>query len=548
MKMDFLVVGSGIAGLSFALRAAQLGSVVVVTKKQEVDSATNLAQGGIAAVLSEDDSCELHVEDTLKSGAGLCDEGVVHTVVSEGPARVLELVEIGVGFVREEDNKSNLSLGKEGGHSRRRVAHAYDLTGREIERALLEKVKANSNITLFENHTCVDLLMEKGVNDGETPTGRCLGAYVLSEGKVETYRARVTVLCTGGVGKVYLYTSNPEIATGDGIAMAFRAGALVSNMEFVQFHPTCLYHHMARNFLISEAVRGEGAYLVDGNGERFMSKYAPDQMELATRDTVARAIDKEMKETGADCVYLDISHKNPEFVRKRFPTIYARCLELGIDITRGPLPVVPAAHYLCGGVLTDEWGRTNIQGLFALGETACTGLHGGNRLASNSLLEAVVFADRAFRKCKEEWEGWKECEFMEVDEWKTGSAIDLEEEILINHNWDLLRRIMWNYVGIVRNERRLVLAEQRVLEIIEEIEQHYRDYHISESMIELRNIACVANLIIQSAKLRKESRGLHYTSDYPETNESLRVWNIIQRKEGEASSPWQVEYKGVKKV
>jgi L-aspartate oxidase len=547
MMADFLVVGSGIAGLSFALRAAHLGRVVIVTKKKEIDSATNLAQGGIAAVLSTDDSYDLHIEDTLRSGAGLCDKKVVEFVVREGPDRVRELIDIGVNFVCENaDNESRLDLGKEGGHSRRRVAHAYDLTGREIERALINKVKKNSNITLLENHICVDLLIKKA--SSETAEDRCVGAYVLHENVVEVYQAGLTVLCTGGAGKVYLYTSNPDIATGDGIAMAFRAGAQIANMEFFQFHPTCLYHHHAKNFLISEAVRGEGGYLRDANGSRFMAKYDPDRMELATRDTVARAIDKEMKETGADCVYLDISHKDKAFIRQRFPTIHEYCLRLGIDITEKPMPVVPAAHYLCGGVLTDEYGRSTINGLFALGETACTGLHGGNRLASNSLLEAVVYAERAFRKCQEEWEYAKSTETDSVDPWKTGSAVNLDEEILINHNWDLLRRIMWNYVGIVRSERRLKLAEQRVSEILKEIEQHYKDFHISPGMVELRNIACVAKLIIHAARVRKESRGLHYILDYPEARPDLTYWNIFRRKKLGTGEPWHAEIVGKKDV
>lgn len=539
MNCDFLVVGSGIAGLSFAIRAAQLGKVIIITKKQEVDCATNLAQGGIAAVLADDDSFALHIEDTLRSGAGLCDPAVVQLVVEEGPARVRELIDIGVGFIHEGTSANALSLGKEGGHSRRRVAHAYDLTGREIERALLEKAKTNLNIEIQENRTCIDLILQGDSSDAEGK--RCVGAYVLEGEKISTYRALTTVLCTGGVGKVYLYTSNPDIATGDGVAMAFRAGATVANMEFVQFHPTCLYHHQAKNFLISEAVRGEGAYLMNKSGERFMRKYDPQRMELATRDTVARAIDQEMKETGEDCVYLDITHKDPAFIKKRFPTIYGRCLELGIDITQKPLPVVPAAHYLCGGVLTDTYGQTSIPGLLALGETACTGLHGGNRLASNSLLEAVVYAQRAFEYCQENWLQWKGLIIEKVDEWSSDKAVDLDEEILINHNWDLLRRVMWNYVGIVRNERRLGLASRRISDILQEIEQHYRDYRVTANMIELRNIAIIANLIILAAQRRKGSIGLHYIQDYPESGDADLYWNIFQRKWGEVAMPWEAE-------
>ncbi len=551
MVIDFLIVGSGIAGLSFALRAAELGQVVIVTKKKDIDTATNLAQGGIAAVLSADDSFDLHIEDTLRSGAGLCDKEVVDFVVKEGPERIRELIELGVKFVEEEDSSAHgrgeLNLGKEGGHSRRRVAHAYDLTGREIERALLAQVKKDPRITLHENHVCIDLLIEKQQKD-EGKTKRCLGAYVLHKGQVTAYQARFTVLCTGGSGKVYLYTSNPDIATGDGVAMAFRAGAHIANMEFIQFHPTCLYHHQAKNFLISEAVRGEGAYLVNADGQRFMEKYDPVRMELATRDTVARAIDKEMKESGADCVYLDIRHKDQAFIKKRFPAIYGYCLALGIDITTNLLPVVPAAHYQCGGVLTDQYGSTTIAGLYALGETACTGLHGGNRLASNSLLEAVVFAERAFKSCRQSWQAADEHDDYNADPWATGSAVDLDEEILISHNWDLLRRIMWNYVGIVRSERRLLLAEQRISEILMEIEQHYKDFFVTPAMVELRNIACVAKLIIGAARLRKESRGLHCIIDFPETDQGMAYWNIFKRNHLRPGEPWHAELVGKKYV
>lgn len=527
MESDFLVIGSGIAGLSFALRASTLGQVVVVTKKEGVDTATNLAQGGIAAVISKIDSFDLHIQDTLDSGAGLCDTEVVRMVVEAGPAQIGDLIALGVDFVRETEGneESGLSLGREGGHSRRRVVHAHDLTGREIERALLHKVRMNPRIHLYENHTCVDLLMV----DGEKK--RCAGAYVLGkDNKVLPFKAKVTVLCTGGSGKVYLFTSNPDIATGDGVAMAFRAGAEVANMEFVQFHPTCLYHQKARNFLISEAVRGEGGVLIDEKGKRFMEKYDPDRMELATRDTVARAIDKEMKETGKSCVYLDITDKEPQFIRDRFPGIYAKCLGYGIDITKDRIPVVPAAHYQCGGVVTDQWGNTSIDGLMALGETACTGLHGANRLASNSLLEAVVYAYRAFIFCEKEWQTILQKKHQKVDSWKSGTAMMLDEEVLIKHNWDQIRRLMWNYVGIVRREKRLLLAQQRIAEIQQEIEQHYRDYYVTANMIELRNIAQVAALIITASLQRKESRGLHYVLDYPLQKDSCRKLYIFNKK------------------
>lgn len=539
MESDFLVIGSGIAGLSFALKVAQLGSVVLVTKKRDMDTATNLAQGGIAAVLSDDDSYEMHENDTLVSGAGLCDVDIVNLVVTEGPKRVRDLVDLGVRFVREEKDDTKLSLGREGGHSKRRVAHAYDLTGKEIERALLEKVKSTKNITFFENYTAVDLLVVERETRGNKRKV-CVGAYVLEqEGRVVAYKSKTTTLCTGGSGKVYLYTSNPDISTGDGIAMAFRAGAKVANMEFVQFHPTCLYHPKAKNFLISEAVRGEGAILIHKDGTRFMEKYDV-RLELATRDTVARAIDKEMKERGVDCVYLDISSKDEKFIKKRFPNIYSKCLNYGIDITREPIPVVPAAHYMCGGVLADSWGRTSIEGLFALGETACTGLHGGNRLASNSLLEAVVFSERAFRYCEENWDKINLKVIDNIDEWKAGKAVPLHEEILINHNWDLIRRTMWNYVGIVRSTKRLELAKKRMYDIATEIEQHYKDYHVTQNMIELRNITWIALMIIHAALKRKESRGLHYIIDFQSLNEDSCKWEIFQRKD-KGKKPWEIE-------
>jgi L-aspartate oxidase len=539
MDSDFLVIGSGIAGLSFALKCAELGSVVVVTKKRDMDTATNLAQGGIAAVLEKEDSVESHVEDTLVSGAGLCDEGVVRLVVEDGPARVKGLVQLGVDFVRDRANSSGYSLGKEGGHSHHRVAHSYDLTGREIERALLEKVRANEKITLLEEHIAVDLLVvgESLEVWGEGGKERCVGAYVMDTEGVETYRAKVTALCSGGVGKVYLYTTNPDIATGDGMAMAFRAGAEMKNMEFVQFHPTCLYHPLEKNFLISEAVRGEGGILIGVDQIPFMGKY-DSRKDLATRDIVARAIDKELKETGEDCVFLDVTHLDSEYLKKRFPTIYQRCLVRGIDITKQPIPVVPAAHYMCGGVKTDDKGRTSIPGLIALGETACTGLHGGNRLASNSLLEAVVFADRAADYCHSLWPALKEIALPVVDEWQSGDARKLGEEILINHNWDMIRRTMWNYVGIVRSMKRLDLARERMVAIYDEIDQHYRDYIISPNMVELRNIALIAVLIIQSAMQRKESRGLHYVVDFTEQCEEKKQTCFSKKKDGEK---WEIE-------
>jgi L-aspartate oxidase len=532
---DFLVIGSGISGLSFAIKAARLGSVAIVTKKARVDTATNLAQGGIAAVLSPDDSFALHIEDTLRSGAGLCHEDIVQLVVNNGPARIEELIRLGVQFQNEANASSHLDLGKEGGHSARRIAHAMDLTGRKIEEALLAQVAANPNITVLENHLAVDLLVSSKTGTPYQPhhsfSDQCLGAYVFDRetGQIDTWQAKVTALCTGGTGKVYLYTTNPDIATGDGIAMAYRAGARVANLEFVQFHPTCLYHPQVKNFLISEAVRGEGGRLIDQRGQAFMHKYDA-RGDLATRDTVARAIDSEMKASGDDCVYLDITHQPAEFLKKRFPTIYQKCLFLGIDMTKVPIPVVPAAHYMCGGVATDQWGKTNIEGLFAFGEAACTGLHGGNRLASNSLLEAVVFAHQAFLECERQWPRLRKTALPEVAEWSAGQAQRIEENVLVSHNWDQIRRLMWNYVGIVRTQKRLALVQERLRDIASEVNQHYHDYILTPDLIELRNIAQVAELIVRCACIRKESRGLHYLADFPHLDdEHWKKDTIIER-------------------
>jgi L-aspartate oxidase len=518
---DILIVGSGVAGLSFALKVASFARVTLVTKKGSVDTATNLAQGGVAAVLSPDDTVGDHIRDTLVSGDGLCREDVVRLVVEGGAERVRELVEFGVHF-QEGKGGEEFDLGMEGGHSARRVAHAHDLTGREIERALLAQAHASPNVEILEDHLAIDLLVESKVLGREGRCGdRCLGAYVLnrSTGEVETRRARVTVLCSGGCGKVYLYTTNPDIATGDGVAMAYRAGAQVANLEFVQFHPTCFFNREAKNFLISEAVRGEGGVLINDRGEPFMQRYDA-RGDLATRDAVARGIDAEMKASGADCVFLDITHKDAEFLKQRFPNIYSTCKNHGVDITTQPIPVVPAAHYMCGGVLVDAWGKSSVANLLAFGEVACTGLHGANRLASNSLLEAVVFAHRGARWLHKNWPDVSAMSLPEVNGWRVGHAKSIEENVLISHNWDQIRRLMWNYVGIVRRGRRLQLVERRLAPILEETKEHFYDYLLTPDLVELRNISVIAELIVQSASLRKESRGLHYIVDYPERDDN----------------------------
>ena len=518
---DFVVLGSGIAGLSFALKAARHGTVALITKRSGAESNTSYAQGGVACVTSGEDSFDLHVRDTLEAGAGLCNEAVVRTIVTEGPARIQDLMELGVHFDERdlEGGERELDLGREGGHSKRRVLHARDATGREIEQWLLRAAQASPCIDLLENHMAVDLLTTGKL--GFATEDRCVGVYVLDEttGEVETFRTDRLILATGGCGKVYLYTTNPNVATGDGVAMAWRAGATIANMEFVQFHPTCLFHSAGSSFLISEAVRGEGGKLVDRKGREFMSKYHP-KGALAPRDIVARAIDAEMKRTGAPCVYLDISHKPPEFVRERFPNIYETCLKLGIDITTEPIPVVPAAHYQCGGVLTDANGATSLRGLYAIGEVACTGLHGANRLASNSLLEAIVLAHRAMAHVLTDvpFNGHPPHEIA-LPEWVSGDAHDVDEMVVIYHNWDEIRRLMWDYVGIVRTDKRLKRASTRLRNLLREIQEFYWDFKLNTDLLELRNLATVAALIVDCALLRKESRGLHYTLDYPETDD-----------------------------
>lgn len=504
---DVLIVGSGLAGLSAALHLAPTHRVAVITKRELQDGSSGWAQGGIAAVLADDDSFAAHIQDTQVAGAGLCDLATTRFVVENAPEAIGWLRQLGVPFTLEGEE---LHLTREGGHSARRIAHVTDATGAAVQKTLMDVVRATPGITVFEHHTLVDLITSRKLG---LAGQRCLGLYALdaASDEVVTFRAPQTILATGGAGKVYLYTTNPDTATGDGIAAAWRAGCRVGNMEFIQFHPTGLYHPHAKSFLISEAVRGEGGRLLLPDGTRFMPQHDP-RAELAPRDVVARAIDFEMKKHGLDCVHLDISHQSPEFLQEHFPNILAHCAELGIDITKEPIPVVPTAHFTCGGVLTDLSGRTDLPGLYAVGEVACTGLHGANRLASNSLLECMVFARAAAQAIAAS----PRVQIPALPRWDDSRVTDADESVVISHNWDELRRFMWDYVGIVRTNKRLERAAHRIALLWAEIDEFYAHFHITRDLLELRNLVQVAELIVRSAQMRRESRGLHYSRDYPD--------------------------------
>ena len=508
---DVVIVGSGLAGLSTALLLPSHLRVAILTKRTIVDGSSGWAQGGIAAVLSEDDSFDAHVEDTFVAGAGLCDPAATRFTVENAPEAIAWLRDMGTQFTLHD---GELHLTREGGHSHRRIVHAADATGAAVQHTLIDRVHQAPNVRVFETHNLADLILsDKHGGQADAPR-RCLGAYALNEttDEVEAFVAPHTVLCTGGAGKVYLYTSNPDTATGDGIAAAWRAGCRVANMEFIQFHPTCLYHPKAKSFLITEAVRGEGGLLklpAHLGGHRFMPDHDP-RAELAPRDVVARAIDFEMKKHGIDCVYLDISHEPPEFLQEHFPNILARCAELGIDITKEPIPVVPAAHYTCGGVVTDLNARTDLPGLYVVGEASCTGLHGANRLASNSLLECMVFARAAVRDMAAQ----PVLPLPAIRPWDDSRVIDADEHVVISHNWEELRRFMWDYVGIVRTDKRLERAAHRIALLKAEIQEFYKSFHVSRDLLELRNLVEVADLIVRCAQARKESRGLHFSRDH----------------------------------
>ncbi|MEA1051692.1 L-aspartate oxidase [Lamprobacter modestohalophilus] len=536
-RHDVLIIGSGAAGLSLALRLPPALSVAVVSKRELQEGNTLYAQGGISAVLNATDTIDAHVQDTLKAGDGLCDESIVRLVVERGPGNIHWLLDAGVQFTRDDSGtgSSGYHLTREGGHTHRRVIHAADATGRAVETTLTDLVRARSNVKLFEHHAAIDLITDRKLGGSEN---RCLGAYLLDNttDEVNTFLARFVVIASGGASKVYVYTSNPDVATGDGIAMGWRAGCRVANMEFMQFHPTCLYHSKAKSFLVTEALRGEGAKLKLPDGDRFMPRF-DERAELAPRDVVARAIDHEIKRTGSKFVYLDISHRPADFITEHFPTIHARCLELGIDITREPIPVVPAAHYTCGGLLVDARARTDLPGLYAIGETAYTGLHGANRMASNSLLECLVFAELAAKDIAALATGWSAP--PEVPAWDASRVTQADEEVVISHNWEELRRFMWDYVGIVRTNKRLQRAKRRVDLLRQEIIEHYSHFRVKTDLLELRNLVDVADLIVQSAQRRRESRGLHYTLDFPQKDPSqLRPTVLIPNRYRPRGGDW----------
>ena len=537
-ETDFLVIGSGIAGLFYSLKVSKYGSVAIVTKRNIEESATKYAQGGIASVTSAEDSYKLHIDDTIEAGAGICDPDIVRIIVENGPGMIRELLELGANFSRlaGKEGSAGFDLSMEGGHSKHRIIHASDLTGLEIERVLIDAVKKNNNIQIFENHIAVDIIKQsKNFSELQQKNGEdvALGCYALDKksGRIETFLSPSTLLATGGIGKVYLYTSNPDIATGDGIAMAYRAGAKIANMEFIQFHPTCLYHSEAKSFLISEAVRGEGGILKTKDGRTFMENYHSMGC-LAPRDVVARAIDFEMKKTGDDFICLDTTHIPGYRIRERFPNLYKKCLDFGIDMSTTPIPIVPAAHYSCGGVKVDSFGKSSIHGLYAAGETACSGVHGANRLASNSLLEALVLSNRAAQSVINDLKNEKPS-FQSIPPWDKGNAVDSDEMVVVSHNWDEIRRIMWNYVGVVRSDKRLKRAKRRIEILQEEIKEYYWDFVITNDLIELRNIATVAELVIKSAMSRKESRGLHFNLDIPHRNDKKWKRDTIFENPGE---------------
>jgi len=526
---DFLIIGSGLAGLTAALRLCAQGKVLLVSKQAAADGNTHHAQGGISCVVDPADSMERHAADTLQTGGGLSEESAVQAIIEGGPEQIAELEALGVHFERRADKPEEYDLGQEGGHSRRRVLHAGDITGKELIEKLLARAEAEPNIHMSENWLAIDLVTTGWI--GLPGENGCVGCYFLDKanGEILAVRAPVTVLATGGLGKVYLYTSNPDVATGDGVAMAWRAGLPVRDMEMVQFHPTCLYHPAAKSFLISEAVRGEGAKLIDRRGREFVYDF-DERGALAPRDITARAIDSVMKRHGDPFVYLDISHRDADFLQKRFPTLYSMCLSFGFDMALTPVPVVPAAHYSCGGVVADVDGRTAMPGLYAIGEVASTGLHGANRLASNSLLEAAVCGHRAAEEISKGWRNNDVAKIV-IPRWECGDAVSSEEAVLVEHDWNEVRSVMWDYVGIVRSDRRLERARRRIRTIREEIRSYYKEYLVTADLIELRNLAAVAELIVRCAQQRKESRGLHYNEDWPEKSGHAEH-TVIQDKPG----------------